>query len=261
MKRLIYQVYVGQSSNLYNWCTESVKAYADSINADYVLLTSPKLFIKPDPFTTNRSEGASRLGYLPIFEKENAFEYFPEYDQIAIIDSDIYIRENSPNVFDELDDHDFGGVYEREMPVTPQYANKIRNYSRMQYGSLDGQSGMDFDFNHPNGGAFMNMGMMVMNKSFSKQLNGMSPKEWITQPMFKAFVDGKGTWKWSTDQTLLNTFINMTGMKVKHLDYKFNALYTAIPNELLKDAHFIHFFLKDKLPDRGENVEELKKIV
>ena len=214
MKRLIYQVYVGARSNLYDWCTESVKAYAESINADYILQTMPKLFIKPDPFTTNRSEGASRLGYLPIFEKENAFEYFPEYDQIAIIDSDIYIRENAPNVFDEIGDNEFAGVYEREMPVTPEYANKIRNYSRMQYSSLDGQSGMDFDFDHPNGGAFMNMGMMVMNK-----------------------------------------------ISVKHLDYKFNALYTAIPNEYLKQSHFIHFFLKDKLPNRGENVEELKRIV
>ena len=79
--------------------------------------------------------------------------------------------------------------------------------------------------------------------------------------MFKAFVDGKGTWKWSTDQTLLNTFINMNKISVKHLDYKFNALYTAIPNEYLKQSHFIHFFLKDKLPNRGENVEELKRIV
>ena len=31
--------------------------------------------------------------------------------------------------------------------------------------------------------------------------------------------------------------------------------------EMLKDAHFIHFFLKDKLPERGENVEELMKHV
>ena len=258
MKRLIYQVYVGPKSNLYDWCTNSVEQYAKDIGADYILQTVPKLFIKPDPFTTNRSEGASRLGYLPIYEKENAFGYFDDYDQIAIIDSDIFIRDKSPSIFDEIKpDDDFAGVYEREMPVTQNYSNKIRNYSRMQYGGMK----MDFDFDHPHGGAFMNMGMMVMNKSFQKYLRGMSPKEWITQPLWKDFVDGKGTWKWTTDQTLLNAFIKMEGIKVTHLSYKWNALFTAIPDDSLSEAHFIHFFLKDKLPQKGENVEELMKYV
>ena len=40
--------------------------------------------------------------YLPIYEKENAFDYIDDYDQIAIIDADIYIRPDSPNIFDEV---------------------------------------------------------------------------------------------------------------------------------------------------------------
>ena len=44
-------------------------------------------------------------------------------------------------------------------------------------------------------------------------------------------------------------------MKVKHLDWKFNALYTAIDD--ISEAHFIHFFLKDKLPQGGENIKQL----
>jgi len=40
-----------------------------------------------------------------------------------------------------------------------------------------------------------------------------------------------------------------------HMDAKWNGLYTA--HKDIKDCHFVHFFLKDKLPDRGENVEEL----
>ena len=39
---------------------------------------------------------------LPIYEKENAFDYFDDYDQIAIIDADIYIRDTAPNIFNEL---------------------------------------------------------------------------------------------------------------------------------------------------------------
>lgn len=259
MKKLIYQVYTGKSSRLYDWCTDSVEVYAKRIGADYIQLNVPVLKIKPDPFVTNRSKESYEKygGFLPIYEKENAFKYFDRYDQIAIIDADIYIRDTAPDIFNSIEpDAAFAGVYEREMPVTSQYSAKIRNYSRMQYGQFE----KHFDFNHPHGAPFMNMGMMLMNKSFQPYLKGMSPKEWLTQPAFKGFIDGLGAWKWSTDQTLLNCFVNSTKMKVTHLDYKWNGLYTAIPDDKIKDCHFVHFFLKDKLPDRGENIEELKRI-
>jgi len=68
-----------------------------------------------------------------------------------------------------------------------------------------------------------------------------------------------GPWKWSTDQTLLNTWIRQEKMNIKHLDWKWNGLYSA--NTKLKECHFVHFFLKDKLPMRGENVEQLMKDV
>ena len=90
MKRLIYQVYVGKKSKLYDHCTASVKAYCKAHDIDYVLQDQPILMITPDPFQTNRSkEATARLGYLPIYEKENAFAYLRTYDQVAIIDSDV----------------------------------------------------------------------------------------------------------------------------------------------------------------------------
>jgi hypothetical protein len=259
MKKMIYQVYTGKSSRLYDWCTDSVEAYAKRIGADYIQLNVPVLKIKPDPFVTNRSKESYEKygGFLPIYEKENAFKYFDRYDQIAIIDADIYIRDTAPDIFKELKpETDFAGVYEREMPVTPQYGAKIRNYSHMQYGKFE----KHFDFNHAYGAPFMNMGMMVMNNSFSKYLGGLSPKDWLMQPVFKDFIDGLGAWKWSTDQTLLNCFVRSKNMNVQHLGYEWNGLYTAIPDDKIKDCHFVHFFLKDKLPAAGENVEELKRI-
>ena len=110
--RLIYQVYVGQPSKLYDHCIASVDKYCIKHKISHVTQKVPKLRIKPNPFTTNRSkEAVERLGYLPIYEKENAFEYFDRFDQIAIVDSDIWIRDNSPNIFDDLDsEYDFGGV-------------------------------------------------------------------------------------------------------------------------------------------------------
>ena len=91
MKRLIYQVYTGKRSRLYDHCTDSVQSYAERIGAEYAVQTLPKLRIKPDVFVTNRSRESYEKygGFLPIYEKENAVDYFDRYDQIAIIDADV----------------------------------------------------------------------------------------------------------------------------------------------------------------------------
>ena len=254
-KRLIYQVYVGgKKLKLYDYCIESVKKYCEKYNLDHIVQMHPRLMIKPDVFSTNRSKESYEKygGYLPIYEKENAFEHFKEYDQIAIIDADIYIRDSAPNIFDDLgEEYDFGGVVERDMPLTEAYKRKILNYSRMQYGSLR----LDWDWREDTGGEFMNMGMMLMNRSFTKYLKGQTPKEFLMRSEFKPFIDGMGPWKWSTDQTLLNYWIKKEKMKVKKLDWKWNGLYTA--NTKIDECYFVHFFLKDKLPQNGENVQEL----
>ena len=260
MKRLIYQVYVGRRSKLYDHCVESVAQYCKEHNIDHVVQRSPILRIKPDVFSTNRSKESYEKhgGFLPIFEKENAFVYFKRYDQIAIVDADIWIRPGSPNIFDELTpEYDFGGVVEREMPITEQYRQKILNYSRMQYSPLR----LDWKWDKQTGGEFFNMGMMLMNKKLENYLNGETPHQFLRRSDFKSFVDGMGPWKWSTDQTLLNYWVKKEKMNVKHLDWKWNALFKGVKDECIKDAYFVHFFLKDKLPNRGENVEELMKHV
>lgn len=256
MAQLIYQVYVGKRSLLYDWCTESVKNYAERIGADYICQRQPLLRIKPDIFSTNRSKESYEKhgGFLPIYEKENAFAHFDNYDQIAIIDADIYIRDSAPSIFDELEPaYDFGACVEARMPMTGAYRQKILNYSMMQYGNLN----LPWAFDEHTGFPFMNMGMMVLNKSITKYLKGQTPKQFIERTEFKPFVDGLGAWKWSTDQTLLNYWVRKEQMNIKAIDWKWNGLYTACTK--IQECHFVHFFLKDKLPNRGESIEQLKK--
>jgi hypothetical protein len=260
LKRLIYQVAVGTPSKLYKHCIESVSNYCEKYNISHIVQRSPKLWIKPDPFTTNRSaEAVSRVGCLPIFEKENAFEYLKSFDQIGIIDADIYIRGDADNCFDKFGvDHAFGAVVEREMDIQPWYQQKIINYSRMQYSQLHNNK-VDFKPNYM-GFEFFNMGMILLNSAlFEPHLKNQTPKQFIEQSEFKDFVDGKGPWKWSTDQTLLNYFVKKHKVSVKHMDPVWNGLYLAVNN--IHDCHFVHFFLKDKLPERGENVGQLMESV
>lgn len=258
---MIYQVYTGKPSKLYDWCTNSVRDYCKQYNIDHIIQKHPIMKIKPDIFVTNRSKESYEKygGFLPIYEKENAFDYWDKYDQICIVDADIWIRPGSPNIFEELDtDTEFAGVVERQLPIMPWYKQKLVGYTRMQYQSLNK---VDWQWNNQTGAHFYNMGLMLMDKNIAKHLKGDTGKQFIQRGEFKDFVDGQGAWKWSTDQTLLNYWVKKEKMVRKDLDWKWNALYTAISNEDVKKAHFVHFFLKDKLPNKGENVEELMEAV
>jgi hypothetical protein len=105
------------------------------------------------------------------------------------------------------------------------------------------------------------MGMMVLNKSFETYLKGQTPMQFLMRPEFKVFIDGMGNWKWSTDQTLLNVWVKESKMSVKNLSFQWNGLFTGIDMNRIGECHFVHFFLKDKLPNGGENVKELMQYV
>jgi hypothetical protein len=264
MKRLIYQVYVGKKSRLYDHCIASVAAYCKEHNIEHVIQKQPILKIKPDVFATNRSKESYEKhgGFLPIFEKENAFTYLKTYDSVAIIDADIWIRPGSPNIFDAVPmQYDFGGVLERDMPVTAPYLRKIANYSRMQYGMSNINHLFDWKHKSGAGADFYNMGMMVLNKGITTHTRNQTPMQFLNRPEFKAFVDGVGNWKWSTDQTLLNVWVKESKMMTKNLSFEWNGLFSAIDAGKIKECNFVHFFLKDKLPLRGENVQELMSYV
>lgn len=257
MSQLIYQVYVGKKSRLYDACIASTKRYCEKHGIDHIVQTAPKLRIKPNVFSTNRSRESYEKhgGFLPIYEKENAFDHLKDYDQVAIVDADIYIRENATNIFDDFGTgHAFGAVLEASMPINLEYQKKIINYSAMQY------SGLHAKGFYPNAGRFgfpfYNMGMMLMNSDkFLPYLKGKNAKQWIESTEFAPFVDGLGNWKWSTDQTLLNYWVRRYNVPTKDMDWKWNGLYTA--NKRINECSFVHFFLKDKLPNRGENIEAL----
>ena len=143
---------------------------------------------------------------------------------------------------------------ERELPCAKKYKSKIRKYSKAAFENL---TDVDWKWNAL-GAEFYNMGMMVINsQNFLPYLKGQTAEQFIRRSEFKDFVDGQGAWKWSTDQTLLNYFLKRYNIPTKHMSNKWNGLYSAVRN--IDECHFVHFFLKDKLPNSGENVEELMK--
>jgi len=257
MKKMIYQVKVGPNPPAYyDICINSAAEYCKKYGIDHIVQTEPILKIRP--LKSARSENAvERLGYLPIYEKENAFSYLDQYDQIAIVDSDIFIRDTAPNIFEELDeDTVFAGVLEKDMPLTEQYIGKIKGYSNGQYGNL---KDVEWDRSKEYGIAFYNMGLMLFSNKIVEYLNGETPEQFIRRKEFERFVNGEGNWKWSTDQTLLNYWVRKSGMKLKNLDWKWNALFKAVRDEVLSESYFVHFFLSNNLPQKGAEIQNIIK--
>jgi len=258
MKRLIYQVYIGKRSNLYDFCTESVRQYANDIGADYICQSRPILRITPDPFNTDRTGktgGWKKLGYMPIFEKENIFNHFPHYDQCCVIDADIYIKENTPSIFEQLHGT-VASVYEGDLPINKKYRDKITQYANMMLKPL---SDVEWEWGE-NGGMFFNSGVMLYDsKAMMDVIKHKSPKQILDSYYLKDLVDGKGPFKWQSDQITLNYFFKKESIEVQKLDWRWNALYTALEGDKHKESHFLHFFLRDLLPEKGENIQKLLK--
>lgn len=262
-KRIIFQVNIPYEleSKLYKFCNDSVARYCEKNGFDHFILREAKMKISPDMERTGRNKDGllkKAKNTLPIFEKEYGFNYLKEYDQVAIIDSDIYIRENAPNVFEELeDDYCFGGVLERDLPMTGAHHKKAKGYSRDMFDRLN-----DVKWEYKKDVAdYMNMGMIVMNNSIVKYFSGQTPTEFIRRPEFKDLVDGMGLWRYSTDQVLLNYWLKKDGVPTKHMDWRWNTLYRGAEDKYLKEGYFIHFFLKNQINKKGEDINAIKKIL
>jgi lipopolysaccharide biosynthesis glycosyltransferase len=227
-----------------------VATYADRIGADHIVQREPILRIAP--LKSARSENALRLGYLPIYEKENAFQHLGDYDQVLILDADVYVTGNAPDIFAESVTP-FAGVIEREMPLTVQYRRKVQKHSEGQFRSLSDVDWLWDDF----GADYFNMGVMLLHKDITAWLNGDSPKQFIRRPEFERFVNGEGHWRWSTDQTLLNYWLKRDAIPVTRLDWRWNAMYGALVD--VSEAYFVHFFLSAKFPRRGAEIPDIIK--
>lgn len=244
---LIYQVAVGETQPFWEPCIESVARYARRMGARHIVQRQPLLKIAPE--NSQRSENALRLGYLPIFEKENAFAYLQHFRQVMVIDADVFISATAPAL--RIADAAFAGVRERDLPCTPKYREKLRKHSEGQFRSLE-----DVDWDWQDGiAAFYNMGVMVLGQKLLHYLDGQTPSDFLRRPEFARFVNGEGHWRWSTDQTLLNWWLKRCGALCWPLDWRWNALYGAVQD--VSEAYFVHFFLAAKMEHRGSEIPKI----
>lgn len=256
-RRLVFQVSVGKhaKSRMYRTLTDRCEDYARRLGVEYQRLEEPVLRVTPSEHSNRSVESYEKHGgYLPIFEKLNALDFLSDFDEVAVIDADVYVRSESPSIFDQVSPTaSLAAVVERKMPLSRDYVAKIKGYSRAQFQSLQD---VDWRWNR-RGAHFFNLGVMVIRPSVMKDFGVTSAREFLSMGENRPFIDGVGNWKWSTDQTLLNYWLKKTGSQVEELDWRWNVLYGAVRKTASYQGFFTHFFLRDLLPDKGENIDAL----
>lgn len=245
MRRLVYQVAIGPRRPLWEQCIESMARYCARHGFTHEVQREPILRIRPK--ASQRSEGALRLGYLPNCEKMAGLSLFDQFEQIAIVDSDVWATADAPSIFDGVPPScDLAAVTERALPISPIYARKLDRYERMQFAPLDGV-----------GLPFLQCGVIVYNRSFTRFMPG-GPKGWYEQLELERFVNGEGPWRWQTEQVTLSWFCRAKGVDVAALDPRFNWLFGAILTAHRLEGWFHHMFLSEHLT--GTDPEQMVKM-
>ena len=237
-KRLIYTVCIGQPRPLWQRCIASMRTYCERHGIEHRLQTEMALRVMPKH--SHRSPQAVALGGLPNLEKLHGLSLLGDYSQIALVDADVWATPDAPDIFDAVNPAvDFAGCVEREMECTPAYARKLDGYAHGQYG----------DARFP----FFNCGVEVFNASMARHLHSQTIPEFIERPEFADLIDGKGAWKWASEQTLMNVWLRSCGATLQHLRPRWNVLFGAVT--MPADAAFVHFFLSSHLT--SEDPEEM----
>lgn len=75
-----------------------IQSYAEKCDADFIILTSG------EPFLTDDKK--------PHYRLLKTWDLFESYERILLIDADILIRKDTPNIFDIIDSNDIAAIYE-----------------------------------------------------------------------------------------------------------------------------------------------------
>lgn len=169
----------------------------------------------------NRTEKVKHTVRLPIkgmFERFQLYDLLEKYDRACYIDSDIYIKNNSPNIFDFVPTTKLG-IYCESKDV-----NRDAFISHMK-------RNLKIDDNIP---VYYNSGVLVASKIHKQIFKLDKLNKFFDKPNIVP-----GLWP---DQDYLNYYIHKHDVNVYNIGYKFNFLKSeeALKNKE-NEAYFIHF--------------------
>jgi hypothetical protein len=213
MRNLIYQYWQGPLKSGVMESTRLMKAYADTIGAEYRFDHNIKI--------------AGLVVDVPIYyEPANPLvdDSFDVYDNIALVDIDVFPVEGlTDSMFDLLDGEDAGICTEPKQP----YFRTIYNsggitgpIDRQWAGVCNKHWGIDYSFDEKNRAKVFNTGVVIISKAGLQKMK----QQW---PTFQAYVNVMRKYGfpkfYSLFQDYFSAFIHMDGFKLKELPNEWNC--------------------------------------
>ncbi len=171
------------------------KKYADKIGADFICIDEAMSNFNTDKWL-----------------KFNLFNILQKYDRVLYVDTDIIIREDSPNIFELVPYEELGIFNEGRYEPRQHYLQEARIAYKEELKKWTND--------------FYNTGVMVLSKHHRK-----------------IFVRPENASDTFDEQSYLNLRINNDGIKVKEISYKFNRMSFMDKKIGITrfDSYFIHY--------------------
>lgn len=210
MKNLIYQYWKGPLKPGVLASTKLMKEYADRIGAEYRF--------------DHNVEIASKTVDIPIYyEPANPLvdKSFDEYDNVALIDIDVFPVEGlTENLFDVLDGEDAGICTEPEQPGLRQIYNVagINNENDKRWASiLKAKWGIEYTYDNKKRPLVYNTGVVVLSKAGIQKIRA-------TWPSFQQYVN---VMRVSNLPRFYMLFQDYFSAFIHHPEFKFQAMHNG----------------------------------
>jgi len=217
-KNVIFVSSINQ--DFFKYLKPSFENYCNRYNIDLIINTSEKV------------KHTIKISIRGMFERFQIYDLLNVYDRVCYIDSDIYIKSDSPNIFDVVSQNRFGIYCESRDVNRDAFIGHMKNHFKL----------------NDNIGLYYNSGVLVASQMHKPMFNVMMLNKFFDKPGIVA-----GNWP---DQDYINYYIYRKGVSVYDIGYRFNYLLNDLKDTRLNDAYFVHFA---GIGNRGEYIRNFLK--
>lgn len=201
---------------------KAIKYYADKWGADFITLD----YVDPPVITDDNHP------HWRIIEVYNLYE---KYDRILVLDSDIVMTKECPNLFEIVNYDKIGTIFEDKGSRAP-YRKKSIMAIQKKYGNIEWRDG------------YINTGVFLTSK--------------IHKDIFKP-IKGEYYTAYGSDDVHIGYNINKLGFKIKELSFKFNhmTMFSEDWNNRANrfDSYIIHYAGQGKFNKRLSRFDNIKE--
>lgn len=155
------------------------------------------------------------------------YDLLSEHDRVLVVDSDVLINKNCPNLFEVVPHEKIGTIYEDRGSRERNRRDRISQIQK-KWGNFGWTTG------------YINTGIFIVSKSHREMFRKINGEYWTRNGF---------------DDVHLGYQIRKLGLKVFELDYKFNHMsmfsepWNGSPSRF--DSYIIHYAGGARFPDKG----------